>query len=94
MTLEHITPKWYSSVEMCTIAETVPSIPCTCLQTQLSNVPADLPSQYYLRNLSIPIIDHLLSELTSRFSSHHKTALLVFLPHTCRFDFNVISVIF
>ena len=72
--------KWYSSVEkMCTIAETVPSIPRTCrLQTQRSNVPADSPSQYYLRTLSIPIIDHLLSELTTRFSSHHKTALLGF----------------
>ena len=61
---------------MCTIAETVPSIPCTCrLQTQRSNVPADAPSQYYLRTLSIPIIDQLLSELTTRFFSHHKTAL-------------------
>lgn len=62
---------------MCTVAGTIPSIPHTCRrQTQRSNVPADSPSQYYLRSLSIPIIDHLLSELRTRFSSHHKTALL------------------
>ena len=48
------------------------------MSSQRSNVPADSPSQYYLRTLSIPIIDHLLSELTTRFSSHHKTALLGF----------------
>ena len=72
--------KWYSSVEkMCTIAETVPSIPRTCcLQTQRSNVPADSPSQYYLRTLSIPIIDHLLSELTTGSLHIIKQLYLVF----------------
>ena len=41
-----------------------------------SNVPADTPSQHYNRSISIPVLDHLLSEMMSRFTSNHQTALL------------------
>ena len=70
--------RWFSSIEkMCTVAGSVPSIPRTyCCQTHHNNVPADSPSQYYLCTLSIPIIDHLLTEITTRFSAHNKSALL------------------
>ena len=33
-------------------------------------------SEFYRRTASIPILDYLLSEIESRFSSHQKTALL------------------
>jgi hypothetical protein len=41
-----------------------------------SNVPAHTPSEFYLRSISIPLVDHLLSEMHSRFSSHQQKALL------------------
>ena len=62
---------------MCADVGTEPAVPrrCSC-QTHRSNVPADTSSEYYCRSLSIPLLDHLLSEMRSRFSSHQKTALL------------------
>ena len=69
---------WYHQIEkMCDVTGTIPSIRRTCQrQIHRSNVPADLPSQYYLRTLSIPLVDHLLTEMKTRFSSHQTTALL------------------
>ena len=62
---------------MCDLTGTIPSIRHTCQrQIHCSNVPADSPSQYYLRTLSIPLVDHLLTEMKTRFSSHQTTALL------------------
>ena len=54
-----------------------PSTPRRCgRQTQRSNVPADTPSEYFRRIISIPVLDHLISELKSRFSNHQRVALL------------------
>ena len=39
------------------------------------NMPADDPSTYYRRCISMPMVN-LLSELHTRFSSHHRTAML------------------
>ena len=50
--------------------EYLPSLPRVCeRQCHSSNVPAQTPSEYYRRNLSIPVLDHLLSELETRFST-------------------------
>uniref|UniRef100_A0A1X7VHM7 HAT C-terminal dimerisation domain-containing protein n=1 Tax=Amphimedon queenslandica TaxID=400682 RepID=A0A1X7VHM7_AMPQE len=63
--------------QVCDTAGTVPSTPRTrARQTHRSNTPASSPSEYYLHTISIPLIDHLLSELKSRFSSHQSVALL------------------
>ena len=69
---------WFASVEeMCIDVGTEPSLPRRCgRQIHRSNVPADTPSEYYCRMLSIPLIDHLLSEMKSRFNTHQNTALL------------------
>ena len=69
---------WFSDVEkMCSEVGTQPSLPRICSrQSYRSNIPADSPSDYYRRLISIPFIDHLLSEMHSRFSSHQQTALL------------------
>ena len=70
--------RWFSVVEkMCGDVGTEPSVPRRCSrQTHRSNVPASTPSEYYCRSLSIPLVDHLVSEMQSRFSSHQQTALL------------------
>ena len=61
---------------MCEVTGTIPSIPRTCRrQTQRSNVPADTASQYFCRTITIPLVDHLISQLSSRFTQHHKSAL-------------------
>ena len=62
---------------MCADVQTVPSVPRTCgRQIHRSNIPADTPSEYYCCIIYIPLIDHLLSEMNSRFSTHQKSALL------------------
>uniref|UniRef100_A0A1X7T6Z4 DUF4371 domain-containing protein n=1 Tax=Amphimedon queenslandica TaxID=400682 RepID=A0A1X7T6Z4_AMPQE len=70
--------EWFHNVEkMCEVTGTIPSIPRTCRrQTQRSNVPADTLSQYFCRTITIPLVDHLVSQLTARFTQHHKSALL------------------
>ena len=69
--------RWFSTVEkMCEDTGTVPSVPRRCgRQIHRSNVPACTPCEYYCRSISIPLLDHLLSEMRSRFSSHQQKAL-------------------
>lgn len=54
-------------------------------QTQRGNVPAENAEQYYLRNLYIPFIDHVIVELKDRFSEHHKliSFLQLLIPEKC-----------
>ncbi len=70
--------QWFSTVEeMCTVVGTEPSLPRRCgKQIYRANVPADSPLEYFCRSISIPLLDHLLSEMNSRFSKHQQTALL------------------
>ena len=69
--------QWFQKVEkMCSDIDVEPCLSRRCCrQTHRSNVPADTPSEYYCRTASIPLFDHLLSEMDSRFSSHQQTAL-------------------
>lgn len=61
--------QWFSVVEMCTAVGTEPVLPRRCgRQAHRSNVPSDTPSEYFCRSISIPMFDHVLSEL--------KTAML------------------
>ena len=70
--------RWFATVEkMCTGVGTECSVPRRCSrQTHRSNIPADSPSQYYILPFNIPLLDHLLSEIRSRFGRHQQTALL------------------
>ena len=70
--------EWFLIVEkMCTDVGTVPSLPRRCgRQIHRDNIPADTPSEYFCRTISIPLLDHLLSEMNSRFGNHQRTALL------------------
>lgn len=54
-----------------------PSIPRRCgRQTQRDNVDGETAEVYYRRALTIPFLDHLISQLKERFNSHAKTASL------------------
>lgn len=56
-----------------------PSLPWLCgHQCDRSNVPTQEPSEYYRRTITVPILDHLLSDLEARFSKHQQTALYGF----------------
>ena len=52
---------------MVNVQESVPRT--TGRQCHRNNVPAACPSQYYKRQVTIPILDHLISELESRFNT-------------------------
>ena len=70
--------QWYKKIEemLASIGEE-PGLPRRCgRQCHRSNVPADTPCEYYCRCISIPVLDHFLSEMESCFSSHQQTALL------------------
>ena len=59
------------------------SIPRRCSrQTLRSNVEADTPQAYWRRAVFIPFVDHLLSELSTRFTQLNKKAIqgLLLLP--------------
>ena len=69
--------EWFGKVEQaCAGVGIQPSLPRVCgRQCHRSNVPAQTPSEYYRRNLSVPVLDHLVSELETRFTTHQQTAL-------------------
>ena len=68
--------KWFATVEqMCDSVGTQPSLPRFCRQHHRSNLPAQTPSEYYRRIITVPILDHLLSDLEAHFSKHQQTAL-------------------
>ena len=48
----------------------------TASQRHRNNVPADDPRTYYRRCTSVQLVDHLLVELDTIFSLHHRAALL------------------
>ena len=70
--------QWFLTItDMLSEVGKEPSLPRRCgRQTHRSNTPADTPSEYFCRTIPIPVLDHLLSELSSRFGNHQKTALL------------------
>ena len=48
-----------------------------CARQSHRNVPAQNSSEYYQRTVTLPVVDHLLSEIESQFSIHlQKTTLL------------------
>ena len=70
--------RWFLAIsDMLSQVGVEPSVPRRCgRQIHHSNLPADTPSEYYRCTVSIPVVDHLLSELRSRFGDHQKRAML------------------
>ena len=69
---------WFLTIsEMLSQVGVEPSVPRRCgRQIHRSNLPADTPIEYYKRTISIPVVDHLLSELRSQFGDHQRRAML------------------
>ena len=44
-------------------------------QTMLSNIPAESPKSYYLRDLYFPFLDSVILQLDQRFSGHAEAAM-------------------
>jgi hypothetical protein len=57
--------EWFKTVESM----------CSSVGTFRSNTPADTPNEFYCRTVTIPQLDHILSELRSRFGKRQQTAL-------------------
>ena len=61
---------------MCKAVDVQPSLPRRCgRQTHRSNVPAENRKEYFHHTIIIPILDHLLAEMETRFSKHQQTTL-------------------
>ena len=75
--IEKYHDEWFADVEsMCDSVGVELSLPRLCgRQRHRPNVPAQSPSDYFRRTISIPIVDHLLSEMERRFDHHQQTAL-------------------
>ncbi len=78
---------WYEEVltlaNKVGVAELVPRK--TSLQRNRSNTPSESPSQHYKREIAIPLIDSLLSQMKERFSDGH--------GHSKRLLFLILSII-
>ena len=62
--------------QVCDSVGVQPSLSCLCAcQRNRSNVPAQNACDYFRHVISIPMLDHLISELESRFGTHKQTAL-------------------
>ena len=65
---------WFNEVKTLAdeldIAVSTPRI--TARQVHRANIPADSPEVYYRRNLMIPFIDHITTELEGRFGPIHQ----------------------
>ena len=65
---------WSETVsKMCNEVGTTPSMPRTCgRQRHRASIPTSNPSEYFIRTITVPILELLLSEFDKRFSSHKK----------------------
>ena len=77
---------WYEESSLLGLKVNVqPSVPRTNnRQTQRTNTPATSESEYYKCSISIPLLDHILSEIESRFheSSERVTMFMSLMPST------------
>ena len=76
--VEQFHAKWFDKIKkLCEDSGIVLSLPRRCgRQIHRANTPADTPCEYYRRTITIPLLDHMLTELNSRFGQHQQTALL------------------
>ena len=69
--------EWFGEAKkMCQAVAVLPSLPRQCgCQRHRDNVPAEDPITYFRRCITIPLVDHLLVALETRFSPHHRVTL-------------------
>ena len=68
---------WYEEVvSLAATVGTSPKKPRTAsIQRNRSNIPSDTVSEYYRRNITIPFMDHLISQISTRFCDRNIVAL-------------------
>ena len=59
------TPRWFEEAE--SLAESVGTLPEKRPSSNIQTFPGDLPSEHYRRVISIPFLDHLKSQIQTRF---------------------------
>ncbi|XP_065064865.1 52 kDa repressor of the inhibitor of the protein kinase-like [Rhopilema esculentum] len=71
---------WFEeATSLAELVDTVPSAPRTVArQLNRTNTPAQTPSEYYQRSLSIPFLDHLCGQISLRFSDTNIAVLSAF----------------
>ncbi|XP_014675618.1 PREDICTED: 52 kDa repressor of the inhibitor of the protein kinase-like [Priapulus caudatus] len=69
--------KWFAAAsDICSAVGTEPALPRRCgWQRHRENTPADTPSDFFKRAVTIPLLDHIINEMQSRFTELHCTAL-------------------
>lgn len=69
--------QWYTQAEnLASSVDVVPSKPRTSKrQVHRANTPSDSVSQYYERSVTLPFLDHLTSQLQTRFSDRNMAEL-------------------
>lgn len=68
--------EWFADMKnMCDSINVELSLPRICGCQRRDNVPATTSSEYFRRTITIPILDHLLTEMKARFDTHQQTAL-------------------
>ena len=77
--ISELNQEWFEeAVEIAEKVGTTPSKPRTARSQQhRSNTPSDSPSEYYLRVISIPFLDHLMTQINSRFTDENMKLLYV-----------------
>lgn len=68
---------WFNEVEqMCREVGVEPQMPRRCgRQQHRANIPAENPSDFFKRVITIPLLDHLLQEMKTRFATHQMIVL-------------------
>lgn len=68
---------WFEEItEFATLLDVPVTMPrIYARQVHRSNIPADSPEAFYRRNIMIPFLDHILSEMRHRFGEIHHTKI-------------------
>ena len=76
--INHFHRRVYSlAVELAKAVDVDESVPRTTGQQQHRyNVPSASPSEYFMRQLTIPVLDYLISEINDRFTSTLSSAII------------------
>lgn len=68
--------RFAEAANICESVGTEPALPRRCgRQRHRENTLADTPTDFFKRTVTIPLLDHIIMEMQSRFTELHRTAL-------------------
>ncbi|KAF0289635.1 repressor of the inhibitor of the protein kinase [Amphibalanus amphitrite] len=78
---EGFQPVFETATELSDALDVEVAMPRTCKkQTQRANAPAENTEEHYLRNIFLPVVDAVISELTRRFPDSYPGKDLLVIP--------------